>query len=952
VPVADRATTQLSLDFGPRLLLTLVARKEAIVATGGSGGGRRRQQDRDNGEALRLVPDVGERKEEGVLREFTDPAGTQWRGDTPRAAIERFVAERAGDMKTRGADLREVDASEGAGTLRVRYRQYHNDLPVVGATLQAVASLETASVVRVSNTADPDLAGAPSPGEARSIDDLSDVVLAPFADDFSSAEIIESQPAYVRDTERPPLPEADYPTASVALLSTGTAPDGQVHLVHDAKVQTADPFEVFRVVVDAVAGTLLWVELLGKYVTANLRAFVPDPVSESNDATLHGGSTAATLDGFRHDVQAEVDAANNGTSRLQGDWFRCNDWDTPTFAQPAETSANFNYQTYPADRRFLSANAYYWLDTFARYLRGFGNTTLNGTMVRVDVDAQAFNGADQSEWQGFVTPPRIRFGEGGAPDASDMGVIIHEYVHGVFDFLGSNHGGSGSYEHSVCDALPAIWRDRFNANQHRRTETFPFDNNATDQWSTQRTLDRVERFDATNFNTFGANLRNSMLGTALWQCYLGMGGDSTDPAVRQRAADAMIRTMVEMLLITPDDTSTDVTHARRMAQDCIVADGQLTGGLYSKVMDEAFINRGLWARRAVDLYITDSPGDTGAIPSPIPHWTSPDIWVRNVDIADGDDPEQGHQPPINGQANYMYVRVRNRGTQAAAAGAFQVQAYRCDPGTGMIWPTHFQSLGTLTINDPIPAGGAVRVGPFVWTPQIVDHECLLAIVHGSADPATTATLTGTVPHDQLVRFDNNVGQRNVAPQMSVPGGKTKMKVTLHGDLKQSTNTLMLDATAMPGDTKITARTLNRIIDAATLTDIQRTSTGSVHSTLTMNGGDTGVVAGFPLQARDRVSVDLTIDFSHTADHLATYPLVVTQVREGVVVGRLTVQIVAVKELEDFFFANPRSREVHITDCPFWPALGPGSKVPYARLEDALARGYNGCAFCLPSNDTG
>jgi hypothetical protein len=27
------------------------------------------------------------------------------------------------------------------------------------------------------------------------------------------------------------------------------------------------------------------------------------------------------------------------------------------------------------------------------------------------------------------------------------------------------------------------------------------------------------------------DLRNSMLGTALWQCFLGIGGDSTVPAV-------------------------------------------------------------------------------------------------------------------------------------------------------------------------------------------------------------------------------------------------------------------------------------------------------------------------------------------------------------------------------------------------------------------------------------
>ncbi|MEU1867744.1 hypothetical protein, partial [Streptomyces gardneri] len=73
---------------------------------------------------------------------------------------------------------------------------------------------------------------------------------------------------------------------------------------------------------------------------------------------------------------------------------------------------------------------------------------------------------------------------------------------------------------------------------------------------------------------------------------------------------------------------------------------------------------------------------------------------------------------------------------------------------------------------------------------------------------------------------------------------------------------------------------------------------------------------------------------------------------GTVVGRMTIQITAVKELDDFFFGNPRSGEIHINTCPYWPKLGPGSKVPFLRIEDALARGYNGCAYCLPDHNTG
>jgi hypothetical protein len=112
------------------------------------------------------------------------------------------------------------------------------------------------------------------------------------------------------------------------------------------------------------------------------------------------------------------------------------------------------------------------------------------------------------------------------------------------------------------------------------------------------------------------------------------------------------------------------------------------------------------------------------------------------------------------------------------------------------------------------------------------------------------------------------------------------------------------------------------------------------------------MADFRLATGEDVTVDLVIDFSHTANHLQTYPLIVTQHQDGQVVGRITIDIVAVKELEDFFFGNPRSGEIHVSACPFWPKLGPWSKRPFVRIEDAQIRGYNGCAFCLPDFDTG
>ena len=902
-------------------------------------------------EPLKYFPDVGDTVKDDTLRKFSDPIGAQYRGSDARDAIESFLRVRAGELKSGDLDVREESADEGANTLRIRYTQYLNDLPLLGKGIHASADIARKAVTNVSNKLDESVAGAPDPAKARPLDAATATALRPFEADYGTAQVIGSRLAYLRDDSRPQIPEADYPTATRELLQTGVRADGKLHLIYEIQVETGNPFERFRVIVDAMTGRLRFIELLGRYVSATGSVFMPDPVSESNSGTLSSTSTAATLNPFRHTVTFEVAPASGGQFRLDGDWFRAVDWDVPTLAVPTETTASFPYTTHPANRHFLNVNTYYWLDSFARYLRTLGNATINANMSRVDVDSQGFNGADNSEWVPG-TPNRIRFGEGGVPDAADFGVVIHEYLHGVFDFLGSSHGGSGSYEHSFCDAIAAIYRDQHNPARHRRTETFPFDNNVTDRWSTERTLDRTERFDDAGFAGYGHNLRNSMLGTVIWQMYIAVGGDSSDAAVRQRAADVVIRSFIEALLIVPDDNSTAVTHARSLAEGMIQADVTLTGGLHAKVFDAAAVARGLWPARTVDVYITDSGADIGAIPSPSPHWTSPDIWVRNLGPADGDDPSGGHQEPIIGQPNFMYINVRNRGIASAPAGVFTVEAFHCDPGTGMIWPTHFTSMGTLAVATAIPAGGSVRIGPFLWTPAVLSHECLLAVVSGTDDPAVTAGLLSPVPHDQLVRFDNNVGQRNVNPQMSVPGGKTKASMTVHGGLERSTNTLQIDTTALPADSRVEIRTLTRLIDAATLSDLAPLKAGAVRSSLQAGGGVDAGMADFPLAASEDATLDLVIDFSHNAEHLRTYPLVVSQWQDGRLVGRVTVDIVAIKELEDYFFGNPRSGEIHVTTCPFWPALGPGSKIPFVRIEDAVARGYNGCAYCLPAHDRG
>jgi hypothetical protein len=330
---------------------------------------------------------------------------------------------------------------------------------------------------------------------------------------------------------------------------------------------------------------------------------------------------------------------------------------------------------------------------------------------------------------------------------------------------------------------------------------------------------------------------------------------------------------------------------------------------------------------SIDVYIRDSSSDNGDEPSGLPHWQSPDIWIRNnpppADPNDpndpnyGEDPEAGHQPPINNAPNYLYVRVHNWGFQEAAG--LSVKAYRCDPGTGMIWPDHFKFIGDMQVQVPVPPNnnGSVRVGPFIWTPKIVDHECLLAIVSGPGDHAISDIYSGRLEHSLLVRFDNNLGQRNVSPSPSTPGGKTRMSLLVRGSTHPSRNTLQIDGSSLPSDTEVSVRFSRSMTDQAkSITGFVQKSQNTRWSNFALAAGAIGSIMDFPLAGSETKQVVVEIDFSYKAEHMKRYPIVVSQEQDGEIAGRLTIEIVAVKESEDYFYGNKRSRELHTLNCAF------------------------------------
>jgi hypothetical protein len=196
------------------------------------------------------------------------------------------------------------------------------------------------------------------------------------------------------------------------------------------------------------------------------------------------------------------------------------------------------------------------------------------------------------------------------------------------------------------------------------------------------------------------------------------------------------------------------------------------GGAWHKVIRWSFEQQGLWqppgaptpvqqpgAPPEVDVYIDDGRAG-GYFPYLADFAATTEIWNRWA--ADGG---AGHQDPIGGQNNHLYVRVRNRGT--GTADGVRVRCYQGDPAGGLMWPHGWQQVATpeLPAAGPIPPNGTAIVGPLAWVPQGAGREAVLASVSAVGDVSNAETVNGPIPHWRLVPFDNNLAQHTMNSQL-------------------------------------------------------------------------------------------------------------------------------------------------------------------------------------------
>jgi hypothetical protein len=762
----------------------------------------------------------------GAIRNWFNPAfrPTSKVGDKHSTIARQVLADSAKLFKWDSALKDIIDSSviEGPSSTSVRFHQEFKKLPVDSSDIvvnfdghQHLHSIYNAYRYDIPDSLNPKDTKI-SEAEAKRI--ALELFNAHNGKEASRSRLIVYQYAPVSNsTGKPgrggPVRARLLAHAELSQLEASDAPiergrPGAYYIAYDVRITTTGPRGSWRVLVDAQSGRVLNVIDMLQYANGTANVFDPNPIVTGGDITLRHNSMAATINAQR--VNQNIDNLNGpsgGNYTLDGSLVKMEEKEDPKVSEPTSATATFDYKW--DDNSFLDAMAYFHLNRFQSYVQNTLGIN-NAANYSIPVDPQGFNGIDNSHYApGGAGTGYIAFGGGiqpipasnPVPDAADAMVVLHEYGHAIQDNSNPNFdnppGGTGE---GFGDTLAAIYYDDKHANPSAtRGFMMSWDSEmGTGSWPGRR-YDVNWLFDGPEYTNAGDNHTAGQLWCAtMFELYRKFGGDSIYPANKSVARDLALRLHLQANFNVPTQNST----AQQMGQQIEAADGNLGGwryanGLHKKVIYDTFRRRHLagYPDLGTDVYINDGRhGGYGSLSGNDLFterqwldvwWEAPDIWVTvqpyaNAAAQAAGDPGDHVEPPVGSKA-YLYVRVGNKGTNNAGSGPITVRAFHADPGIGLTWPDDWQPNDTPSINVPnvVPGlGGRVVVGPFPWTPTVVGHECVLALVECANDHSVTQNLlvTDHVADGDLVPFDNNVAQRNLNPTPAKKGGKRRFVV--------------------------------------------------------------------------------------------------------------------------------------------------------------------------------
>ena len=536
----------------------------------------------------------------------------------------------------------------------------------------------------------------------------------------------------------------------------------------------------------------------------NGQVFKHNPINISGNPVHSPAQNNEILNPFRiSEVLNNLNLPVGGMQSLNGTRVNIIDIENPNIAPPTNpTGADFNYDVRTSD--FAAVNAYYHTERFLSLVESLGfpiSSYFDGTAFPIEVDPRGFNDAINAHCvgNGMGGIDHCCYGLGDLTNTTNpIGRACDPYVHyhelgghGVlYGFVESPNFG---FSHSAGDSLAAIVNDPDSIAPDRFLYTpwrpiRRFDRDVTAGWAWGGPNDRP--FTSTDPAGY---LAEQILATTLFRIYRSIGGDSTD-INRKRFASRMMAYLI-LRAISTLTPATNPDNALGFADALMAVDllnwttEGIFGGAYNKVIRWSFEKQGLYqppgaplppnvntegAPPPVDVYIDD--GRHGEYQFQPIHRNNTSIWNRRM--ADG---STVHEKPIIGSTNYIYVKLKNRGTENA--NNVKVRGYHSRAGAGLLLPDDIQPLTTaeLSVAGTVAANNTEEkiVGPFEWIPEInaYGHDSIIMVVAADNDASNMDHFTPgeTILDWRLVPNDNNIGQRNMVPVLGI--SQIKLTVT-------------------------------------------------------------------------------------------------------------------------------------------------------------------------------
>jgi hypothetical protein len=357
-----------------------------------------------------------------------------------------------------------------------------------------------------------------------------------------------------------------------------------------------------------------------------------------------------------------------------------------------------------------------------------------------------------------------------------------------------------------------------------------------------------------------------------------------------------------------------------------------------------------------DLYIRDNLEDLGLEPLVRGGIScSPDINHYRQELAD---PQNALGSPAvqmrddlfeaieQGQTNYIYVRVQNRGY---AAGIADVDLYWTQPSTLPI-PSKWHLIGSLQSSSAIAPNEFRVIGLRAWNDiPTKGHYCFVAVIGTAGDPKPDTNQIGTIDEFyRVIRQRNNVTWKNFDVANMFAGGQMQFDFQVQGWPRISClSDLVLELSKLPVNAHVELRLLKRLTQGAVFEQLTQVSESQYHVRYKTIDGRSSI-CGMPLQTNDRAEATIYLSLPEDTPD-GVYEFAVLQQINGREMGRITKRLI----VGDYpYVANRNSGEVHEANCEWVHKMSPRNKIAYRELEQALKHGFNGCRYCLPEHNTG